>query len=1376
MNSIITNYCVYEGWKPLGLEPIPNVSGPFTATHYYSAQQLSLVTHGTRLDWDGTTPLPEQGTVSFHIRDDMFQTWLDNHQINIGCTFNKTTSAPGKRGKKYEELSEEEMFRRERLEELSQQLRTILMRGTSILEASSLLGENARRCREMSRAREKMMLSRGDFLTRRDVIGVLGYIAGVGADEVLDMVEEWDVEEEEEEEEEDLTADRRQRGMDPPQRVAPELMAAFLREEVGAFLGEVMVEEIGEEPAITVTRATPRVQEPTRSSTTADSVDLLRRNNNYNNSSDNHQVTAADILQRRRDVALNALRDLERLTATAERLGLDPELEKNDIRLRREEPNLTTANGSSLLARTSEYTHPNPEIFTDEESRLMAQSNFDIIMDSLTTSYCAYEAWKEFNASLPSSSLKTPRIDIVTLGTLQKDGTTSTPTPTAEPGVLSFLIYNDMLQTWLEDHSTLIGCLYSRRSPVPKLIKCTDKMATVLGAKNSWEYRCECYRFKVAKRGGWLQGNRSHPPENWSSCKAKIMAYSGISRFPAAADGGGGSGGQGVGGRKRKEDLTLIVYYFEHNHDLRLRDIDKETDKDKELRLERGRKELLIRYIQQLLFRGLGIQDVLRLLGNNEKRVRELRRVGEAGKGGSGLKYKRSDFLTRGDIIGALESMLGMDRDTPCSSRRMSRDKRHEQRQKHVELKTIGEDVSKQQGQLENFQRALAELEGIKEPKGLDVELDEGDLRMREALSPACAHSAHMFIHPQLQAHDFMDSQSKQTAQSNYSLILESITSNYFVYEAWTLLGLNLTHSRQSPNSSSSSSASSACSTKPNRVTLITRGTRLKFDGTTPTPTPNPHPDHISFHVLSDMFPAWLEDHQNATGCKFVHVRTVTHSSPSSPSSSSSSKQFTGQSGGGGDGWIEDDDGGCGSKLCSIFVCSQHRISNLSRSGEEKWRKEQQVGCEAQIKAFLGISKPTSGAGGTKTIDVALVVYRFEHNHPLLLPLISHLQPPPSPPPTVNEQQYQQQQQGQEQDQHQRQRQRHILIDRWTNQVKALLVRGNNIQDVVFLFGGEDVLSMLRRLASGVEEREAVDGNAERREEEEEEEGSETRSMEGKVERQEVEEGEEGEFFFTLDDISVIHPLRIPRLDTTAPAAIVANATHIQILDDEVLEEELEEGVQEEVVLEEEEGEELIHEDIMEEGLANVFRDQTHEQDRNPDQDQDRQSENCDHYDEDDDEEDMTTATMASLSIRENPLNLLKRYLDEWDNSLFAPCMEQVDELVDHLRVMKPPSDLPPVIGVSSGAAGGGKGGGGVQAVKRRRLQGIKVVQGMCGGYPLQPISVESSRQHFFARLQQVADVPPLTIVPALSSGCETFTVTAGSQAFGTDTTAGRSI
>ncbi|KAK3841046.1 MAG: hypothetical protein J3R72DRAFT_446408 [Linnemannia gamsii] len=1051
-------------------------------------------------------------------------------------------------------------------------------------------------------------------------------------------------------------------------------------------------------------------------------------------STNSEEVTAADILQRRRDVALNALRDLERLTATAERLGLDPELEQNDIRLRQEELNLTTANGSSLLARTSEYTHPNPEIFTDEESRLMAQSNFDIIMDSLTTSYCAYEAWKELNASLPSSSLKTSRIDIVTLGTLQKDGTTSTPTPTAEPGVLSFLIYNDMFQTWLEDHSTSIGCLYSRRSPFPKLMKCTDKMATVLGAKNSWEYRCECYRFKVAKRGGWLQGNRSHPPENWSSCKAKIMAYSGISRFPAAADGGGGSGGQGVGGRKRKEDLTLIVYYFEHNHDLRLRDIDKETDKDKELRLERGRKELLIRYIQQLLFRGLCIQDVMRLLGNNEKRVRELRRVGEAGRGGSGWKYKRSDFLTRGDIIGALESMLGMDRDTPSSSRRMSRDKRHEQRQKHEELMKIGEDVSKQQGQLEKFQRTLAELEGIKEPKGLDVELDEGDLRMREALSPACAHSAHMFIHPQLQ--DFMDSQSKQTAQSNYSLILESITSNYFVYEAWTLLGLNLTHSSQSPNSSSSSSASSACSTKPNRVTLVTRGTRLKFDGTTPTPTPNPHPDHISFHVLSDMFPAWLEDHQNATGCKFVHARTVTHSSPSSPSSSSSSKHFTGQSGGGGDVWIEDDDGGCGSKLCSIFVCSQHRISNPSRSGEEKGRKEQQVGCEAQIKAFLGISKPTSGAGGTKTIDVALVVYRFEHNHPLLLPLISHLQPPPSPPPTVNEQQYQQQQQGQEQDQQQRQRQRHILIDRWTNQVKTLLVRGNNIQDVVFLFGGyarwrrqesglfvsggvggkrgkfercdfftrEDVLSMLRRLASGVEEREAVDGDAERREEEEEEEGPETRSMKERVERQEVAEGEEGEFFFTLDDISVIHPIRIPQVDTTTPAAVVANATHIQISDDEVLEEGLEEEVQEEVVLEEEEGEELVQEDIMEEGLVNVFRDQTHEQDRNPDQDQDWQSENRDHYDEDDDEEDMTTATMVSLSIRENPLNLLKRYLDEWDNSQFAPCMEQVDELVDHLRVMKPPSDLPPVVGVSSGAAGGGKRGGGVQAVKRRRL------------------------------------------------------------------------
>lgn len=83
----------------------------------------------------------------------------------------------------------EDIVMRERMGQLSQHMKMLLLRGTSIQGAVRELGMDARRCRELLRVREQKF-SRSNFLTRKDIIAVLRQLSGVGAEEELQEDEE----------------------------------------------------------------------------------------------------------------------------------------------------------------------------------------------------------------------------------------------------------------------------------------------------------------------------------------------------------------------------------------------------------------------------------------------------------------------------------------------------------------------------------------------------------------------------------------------------------------------------------------------------------------------------------------------------------------------------------------------------------------------------------------------------------------------------------------------------------------------------------------------------------------------------------------------------------------------------------------------------------------------------------------------------------------------------------------------------------------------------------------------------------------------------------------------------------------------------------
>lgn len=327
--------------------------------------------------------------------------------------------------------------------------------------------------------------------------------------------------------------------------------------------------------------------------------------------------------------------------------------------------------------------------------------------------------------------------------------------------------------------------------------------------------------------------------------------------------------------------------------------------------------------------------------------------------------------------------------------------------------------------------------------------------------------------------------------------------------------------------------------------------------------------------------------------------------------------------------------------------------------------------CKARITAYLGISKPLphslDGDSGsspeTQMVEVALVVYHFEHNH-TLQPLSSNTRHLQYPFPNGLG---------------------HGRMERWTEQVKSLLLQGDSLQNVVSLFGGfvqwrresgfikqlrrpresqglvegkfersdfftrEDLLQMLQRLindgsgGSGGDDDDDDDVTPIVRQDVieilEEDVVNEVEApivQEMEDQDQEMEDQEE-ECYFTLDDISIFPPFPRPAYNTNETASAETNDQD-----------------------------------------ENVFMEQNHQQ--RPEKTQ-RSS---------------RTAKVAESIRGGGSLKVLKRYLDEWDNTEFASCKDQVKELVDYLRVVKPLPDLVPVVS-------GGGGGDGPQGAKRRR-------------------------------------------------------------------------
>ncbi|KAF9309398.1 hypothetical protein BGZ91_007439, partial [Linnemannia elongata] len=315
-------------------------------------------------------------------------------------------------------------------------------------------------------------------------------------------------------------------------------------------------------------------------------------------------------------------------------------------------------------------------------------------------------------------------------------------------------------------------------------------------------------------------------PARRLGCRGKFTAFSGISRpLTNGVDGADGTDGTGTKSMK-KVGVTLIVYEYEHNHDIRhLMTTNKETDRSRDLRLSREKREELARHIKVLLARGFEIREVAQMLGANAKRCRELHMRG--GNGSKGRRFGWKEYLTRSDVVKALELLQRIEAwGTQRSLDKESQVGEAEEESKEVAEMKEGEpaveekeskrevekalevdvdddkveEVSKEQWQMDILRKALKDLYCLKETSGLDPELDEDDPRLHGLGSSTDTNGqqrgSHIYTHPHLEV--FRDIRSKQRAQHNFNLIMDSLTTNYFIYSAWTLLGFNLPSSTRS--------------------------------------------------------------------------------------------------------------------------------------------------------------------------------------------------------------------------------------------------------------------------------------------------------------------------------------------------------------------------------------------------------------------------------------------------------------------------------------------------------------------------------------------------------------------------------------------------
>lgn len=270
-------------------------------------------------------------------------------------------------------------------------------------------------------------------------------------------------------------------------------------------------------------------------------------------------------------------------------------------------------------------------------------------------------------------------------------------------------------------------------------------------------------------------------PARRLGCRAKFTAFSGISR-PLANGVDGADGTDGAGTKTMKKvGVTLIVYEYEHNHDIRhLVATNKETDRSRDLRLSREKREELARHIKVLLARGFEIREVAQMLGANAKRCRELHMRG--GNGSKGRRFGWKDYLTRNDVVKALEllqsieawgTQRSLDKESQVGdAEEESKEeaeieegepavkKKESEREVEKALEVDVDDdkveeVSKEQWQMDILRKALKDLYCLKETSGLDPELDEDDPRLHGLGSSTDTNGqqrgSHIYTHPHLE-------------------------------------------------------------------------------------------------------------------------------------------------------------------------------------------------------------------------------------------------------------------------------------------------------------------------------------------------------------------------------------------------------------------------------------------------------------------------------------------------------------------------------------------------------------------------------------------------------------------------------------------------
>lgn len=209
-------------------------------------------------------------------------------------------------------------LRREHKEQASRYVQALLMRGVGIRDVARMLGDNAKRCRDMILASsgetttERRRFTRSDFFTKSDVVEALEMMQGMWKERSQSDLDE-DMEEEE------------VQGVE-------EVEEANDMEEVQE------VQEMEEREEAVEANDVEEVQEDV----------VMEEGDNVEEVSEAQWQT--DILQK-------ALRDFYLLKDTT---GLDPELEENDDRL--QEPTSSIGPDNQQLAASYIYTHPNLKV------------------------------------------------------------------------------------------------------------------------------------------------------------------------------------------------------------------------------------------------------------------------------------------------------------------------------------------------------------------------------------------------------------------------------------------------------------------------------------------------------------------------------------------------------------------------------------------------------------------------------------------------------------------------------------------------------------------------------------------------------------------------------------------------------------------------------------------------------------------------------------------------------------------------------------------------------------------------------------------------------------------------------------------------------